>query len=170
MLRAPGRGANSVPESAWVQFDASVWQQASVTGFITALAESAPRVARSPLPIVTVSGSPPAVVTSHNSDVLPVTNEYSVHVIVADVGDKEERDVVVTVSLQPIGSTGAEASRSAVGSILPGQSASFHPLPLPVTPGASYTLSVQVTGPGQATPLTRTYNITIASESGIPTS
>jgi hypothetical protein len=170
LLRAPGQEANSVPASAWTGFDASVWQQASVTGFITALAESAPHVAVPPLAIVTVSGNPPAVVTSGSADVLPTTDGYSLHVVVADVGDKAEHDVVVTVALKPIGSKGSAESRSADGSILAGQSASFHPPTLPVTPGATYTLSVQVTGPGQTAPATRIYKIIVASESGVPTS
>ena len=89
---------------------ASVWQQTSVAGFITVLAESAPHVAAAPLAIVTVSGNPPAVVSSGSADVLPTTDGYSLHVVVADVGDKQEHNIVVTVSLEPIGSTGTAVS------------------------------------------------------------
>lgn len=170
MLHVPGTGANSVPESAWVGFDAAVWQQASVAGFITGLSESAPHVVVPPLPIVTVSGSPPAVISSGGADVIPVTSLYSLHVVVADVSDTEEKNVVVTLSLQPIGSIGTAVSRSSEASILQGQSVSFHPPALPVTPGATYTLDVQVTGPGQTSPVTHTYKITVASQSGVPTS
>ena len=169
VLRAPGNGANSVPESAWISFDTAVWQQASVAGFITGLSESAPHVAVPPLAIVTVSGSPPAVISSGGADVIPVTSLYSLHVVVADVSDTEEKNVVVTVSLRPVGSNGTAVSQSSEASVLPGQSVSFHPSALPVTQGVTYTLDVQVTGPGQTSPATRTYKITVASQSGAPT-
>ncbi len=168
LLEAPGRGANMIPVSAWVASQ-DVWRQTSVANFITELFASAPRAARLPLAIVTVAGEPPAVVTVGGADVLPAATLYSLHVVVADLGSTEEHNVVVTVSMLPRGTNGTAVSRSAEASIEPDQSASFHPPALPVTPGATYVLEVSVTGPGQTTPAARSYRITVASSSGIPT-
>ena len=77
---------------------------------------------------------------------------------------------MVTVSMRPIGSLGTAVSRSAEASIGPGQSVSFHPQALPATPGASYKLEVAVSGPGLSKAVARSYRITVASASGIPTS
>jgi hypothetical protein len=169
LLKAPGRGANTIPVSAWVASQ-DVWRQTSLSSFITTLFSSAPRVAPLPLAIVTVSGEPPAEVTAGGADVLPVTSLYSLHIVVADVGSNEEHDVVVTVSVRPVGPTGSPAASSAEASIGAGQFVSFHPPGLAVTPGATYALLVSVTGPGQTTPAARSYRITVASSSGIPKS
>jgi hypothetical protein len=167
LLQAPRRGANAVPESEWVG-SKDVWRRASLTSFITGLSGSAPRVAGPPLAIVTVAGSPPAVVTVKGADVLPVTTLYSLHVVVADLWSTVERDVVVTVSLRPFGSTGSATKSSAESSIDPGQSVSFHPPALAVSPGATYALEIAVTGPGQQQPAARSYRIAVASAAGLP--
>jgi hypothetical protein len=169
LLEAPGRGANTIPASAWVG-GLDVWRQASLSSFITDLFSSAPRVALQPLAIVAVAGNPPAVVTDRGADVLPDTTLYSLHVVVADVGSSEERDVVVTVSMRPFGSLGTAVSETAEATIQAGQSVSFHPPALRVTPGATYGLEVAVSGPGRQNPAPHGYRITIASSSGIPTS
>jgi hypothetical protein len=169
LLKAPGLGANTIPVSAWVASQ-DVWRQTSLSSFITGLFSSAPRVAPLPLAIVTVAGEPPAEVTVGGADVLPVTTLYSLHIVVADIGTAEEHNVVVTVSVRPLGSTGNSVSSSASASIGAGQFVSFHPPSLAVTPGATYALKVSVTGPGQTTPAARSYRITVASSSGIPKS
>ncbi|MGO9344134.1 MAG: hypothetical protein ACLP6E_16730 [Acidimicrobiales bacterium] len=169
MLDAPGRSRNSVPSSVWVGPDPA-WEQASVVSFIDDLTQSAPLVPTPPLVITAVSASPPAVVTLRGVDELPVTSTLTLHVVVADKNNLEEKGVVATVSLTPVGATGDPASSSSEASIGPGQAFSFHPRALEVSPGASYTLEVTVTGPGQSAPAVRSYRISVDSSNGVTTS
>lgn len=166
MFDAPGKGRNSIPSSVWVGAQA-VWDGASVVDFIDDLTLSAPLVPSPPLAIAAVSVSPPAVVTLRGVDELPLTTSLYLHVVVADRNDLEEEDVVATVSVEPLGTQGEPDSASSEASIGPGQSLSFHPPALKVTPGASYKLEVTVTGPGQSGPALRSYRIAVDSASGI---
>ncbi len=81
MLDSPGEGGKSVPASVWVGTQ-PVWEGASVVNFIDDLTQSAPLVPSPPLVIVAVSADPPAVVTVHGLDELPLTSTVSVHVVV----------------------------------------------------------------------------------------
>ncbi len=162
VLDSPGRGQNSVPQSVWVGA-LPVWQGASVVNFIDSLTQSAPQVSAPPLLIVGVSAQPPAVVTVHGVDQLPMTNSLSLHIVVADRNNLEEAGVVASIVLTPLGATGKPDSVSSKATIGPGHAFSFHPPPLEVTPGASYRIDLTVTGPGQTTPAVRRYLVSVDS-------
>jgi hypothetical protein len=169
MLDAPGKGRNSVPPSVWVGAQ-NAWQAPSVVSFIDDLTQSAPTVTVEPLAIAAVSADPPAVVTRDGIDELPLATSLYVHVVVFDRNDSEERGVVATVSLEPLGTQGKPDTVSSEASIGPGQAFSFHPPTLVVAPGATYRVEVTVTGPGQNPPSVRIYRISVGSETGAATS
>jgi hypothetical protein len=170
MTLAPGRAGNLVPASVWVGSQ-PVWGGASVVNFIDDLTGTAPLSPTPPLVIAAVSADPPAVVTLHGIDELPLTSTLSLHIVVADRNNLEEKGVVARISVTPIGAAGASDSTSSEASIGPGQAFSFHPPALKVTPGATYTLEVTVTGPAQSAPIARSYRISVDSANGVtPTS
>jgi hypothetical protein len=168
MLTAPGRTRNSVPASDWVGTQ-PVWGGSSVVNFIDDLTVTAPLVPAPPLVIAAVSGTPPAVITLHGVDELPLTSTLSVHIVVLDRNNLQENGVVAKVAVTPTGTSGSPDSSSSEAAIGPGQAFSFHPPALKVSPGASYTLTVTVTGPRQAAPIVRTYRISVDSSTGVTT-
>jgi hypothetical protein len=165
LLADPGSRRDAVPVSAWVGSRA-VWEAPSVSRFVSAVESIAPPVGGQPLVVVAVRASPPAFITEGGADVLPLTKDLDVDVVVEYRGTTTETTVTVRVSLQPLGSRGHPATSSSVGSVEPGGSVSLHPRALSVTPGASYVLEVVATGPGQSTPSTRRFRIAIASATG----
>jgi len=168
LLADPGSRHDAVPVSAWVGSRA-VWGAASVSRFVSDLVSIAPAVAGRPFVIVAVWASPPAFRVEKGVDVLPLTRDLAVHVVVEDQGSTTETGVTVRVSLDPVGDRGHAATSTSTASIEPGGSFSFHPPALAVTPGASYVLEVEAAGPGQTSPATRRYRIEIASANGVAT-
>jgi hypothetical protein len=165
LLAAPGRGRNSVPVSDWTASE-SLFQGTSVDSFVSSLTSTAPPA--EPLKIVAVAGEPASVIKLHDAEVLPVTSTFSVHVVVLDTTTMQERNVVATASIVPLGPTGERQSVSSEATIEAGGSFSFHPAALKVTPGATYLLQVTVTGPGQGTPSTDSYRIAVSTATGVP--
>ncbi len=144
-------GARSVvmPPSRWVT-DPGLWERGELTVFVGAVRASASPTPVRDLTLLLVTIRPPAVGTEGTAPVLPLVRAFQLDVVVANVGNAQERNVPVVATL-----SGGGASDRVQGSVDldPGQRRSLTLNGLRPVPAGPATLRV-VVGPVAGEPNT----------------
>jgi hypothetical protein len=130
-----GVGKDSLmPKSQWVE-DPVSWQQPDLAAFLTALRNSTTVAPVHDTTIVLVTTDPSAVHDENGRSVLPLSKQLRVQIIVANVGNENEKDLKVEVTLVP---GGAKTTARDFVTLAPGQRDSlslggFEPIAGPAT-------------------------------------
>jgi len=163
-------GFARLPASRWIS-DVSLWAPGALSAYVAALTGSPTLAAVHIVAIVEAVTVPAASPGASGTLQVPPTNQLTLHVVVADDGNVDERGVQVVASLSetsPGGSTvqgrsSSVAPRSALF-LTAGASTAVVLPPQSVDPGASYSLHVVVTAPAETTnPATATFPLAVAT-------
>jgi hypothetical protein len=134
----------TMPPSAWAA-DPSPYQSSAAEVFLTSLRSSLSTTPIHELKIYSITTSPAAVSSQGGTEVLPDAAAMSVTVVVADVGNQSEKNLTVTASIAPGGSS--SSVRDFVD-LTPGQANTIEGMgPLTPPQGVPVTLTVTVTPP-----------------------
>jgi hypothetical protein len=134
----------TMPASAWAA-DPSPYQSGAAQVFLTSLRSSLSTTPIHELKIYSITTSPAAVSSQGGTEVLPDAADMAVTVVVADVGNQPEKDLTVTASIAPGGSS--SSVRDFVD-LTPGQAHTIEGMgPLTPPQGVTVTLTVTVTPP-----------------------
>jgi hypothetical protein len=137
-----------MPLSTWAG-NPSPYQQNAAQVFLTSLQNALSTTPVHEIKIYSLTTSPPPVSMQGGTQLLPDSAAMSVTVVVADVGNQPEKDVTVTASIAPGGSS---ASVRDFADLVPGQARTVEGMgPLNPVQGVITTLTVTVTpGAGSA--------------------
>ena len=118
-LTALPPGLASIPDSKWVA-DQSVWMPADLTIFVNTLRASNSLAPVHDVKVVMVATNPAPVGQQGGAEVLPVSHTLGVEMVVANEGNEPERQLTVTVSINPA-VDGIGASAREFVDLTPGQ-------------------------------------------------
>jgi hypothetical protein len=138
--------------------DTSVWTPADLTVFVGTLRASASLAPVHDVKVVTVATMPAPVGQQGGAEVLPISHTLGVEIVVANEGNEPERQLTVSVSINPA-VDGIGASARDFVDLVPGQKrtidlGNLHPVPNTATvltvhiqpaPGQSNLLDTQQT-------------------------
>jgi hypothetical protein len=134
----------TMPPSAWAA-DPSPYQSNAAQVFLTSLRSSLSTTPIHELKIYSITTAPAAVSSQGGTEVLPDAAAMAVTVVVADVGNQPEKDLTVTASIAPGGSS--SSVRDFVD-LTPGQAHTIEGMgPLTPPQGVPVTLTVTVAPP-----------------------
>ncbi len=153
----------SMPPSVWAA-DPSPYQSGAAQVFLTSLRSALSTTPIHALKIYSVTTSPSAVSSQGGSEVLPDSAAMSVTVVVANVGNQAEKDLTVTASIAPGGSS--SSVRDFID-LTPGRANTVEGMgPLTPPQGVPVTLTVTVTPPAGSPTATVTQTQTFTMPGG----
>jgi hypothetical protein len=142
-------GLASIPASTWVS-DASVWTLSDLTIFVNALRASTNLAPVHNVAVVMVATNPPPVGQQGGAEVLPISQDLSVEIVVANEGNEPERQLTVTASINPA-VDGIGASARDFVDLVPGQKMTMTLGTLHPVPNTATVLTVRIQpAPGQS--------------------
>ena len=103
----PLRDRSALPASRWLT-DPTVWEQGEVSALVSTLRSSTSLDPVRDVAVVTVFLRPAPVSRDGPLQILPLERSVSLDVVVANVGNAEERDVVVTARVAPATNAGID--------------------------------------------------------------
>ena len=139
----------SMPPSVWLT-DRASYQPSSAEVFLASLRNAGSAVPVHQVAIYAVTTTPSPVSSQGTTQVLPDAKAITVTIVVADVGNQDERNLTVTASVSPAAGTGSAKDF------------------VDLTPGQAHTiLNLGPLNPPQGTPVTLT--VTVTAPAGSPT-